>query len=438
MNKKLLWIPIGIIIIGIVAHFILKGCHDVEPGHIFEAQVPNEEIADQTDFKAFELFVDFSGSMKGYVDFSNVVDGANARSEMKSTVTTFLDKVEAKYHVKTNCHVNDNRCLEKDAFRRALEDKSVFCTGETLLHKMLENICTNANDTTVITIVSDLVLSFGKNKIILEKDVYYNKHHLDDLSAAIHSAMMGLKSKGLDVLLLQYYCDFNGKYYYNYTENIEGTNAYMNQLMKNRPFYVLLIGKEQYLKGILAKDCIEDAKNVYASFIIKDSDLKIAQFSIEQDSSTNFWTLGNAEGKGGFWTSSDLGSDKTKFNISCQDFKIPAYLNKKSLTANCSEGLVSSIDYDDQYKTLKFSIETKPFKDLKKITNLKVEIVSTNEWRGDASIKDDDDVNKDLVELEGRTWGLRHIIDAIDKAYHDKSISEGAVVGHFSFDLIKK
>ena len=438
MNKKLLWIPIGIIVVGLIIYWSTGKFQEPSPN--FTAQVPNKETAvNKANIKSFELYIDFSGSMRGYVDFSNLANAANANSEMKSTITNFLDKVEEAYQVKTA-----NYCggvsYDKDVFRRKLQDGSIFNQGTTLLHEMIEENCAKANDTTLVAIVSDMVLSFGRGKLIASKDTFYNKNHLDDLSGAIHTAMTNLKVKGLDVVLLQYYSDFNGRYYYNYTENISGSNAYHGKIMKNRPYYILLAGKEDALKSILAKDCIKDAENVYASFGIKESDMRTVSCNIIQNDTTLFWTQGNdtTNNVSGFWTSDDLEKNTTKFNIVCSDFKIPAYLNKKSLSGYCSVGKVSSITYDDRHDDISFCLETKPFDQLGKQTDVQIEIKSTNDWKNEATTLDNDDVDKKVEVLEKRTWGFSHIIDAIDLAFHGKDIPESNVIGKFTFVLIKK
>ena len=439
MNKRLLWIPVGIIVVGFILNSIIKGCNDSEPGSVFTAEVPNSKVAvDKSNLKALDLYIDFSGSMRGYIDFSKLSDGANAKSDMKSTVTTFLDKVEAIFSIKSANHCGD-KVYDKNVFRKALQDESIFNSGTTLLHDMIEKNCANANDSTVKVIVSDMVLSFGKQKLLSSNDPYYNKNHLDDLSGTIHTAMTNIHSKGLDVVFLQYYSDYNGNYYCNFAENLRGGDAHKGKLMRERPYYILLVGKEIILKSILAEDCLRDAVNVYASFGINSSDKKTVPYVIKQDDSTNFWTQGSDSNlKGAFWTSSNWGDDKTKFHINCSDFKIPSYLNKNSLSGRCSEGSVNNINYDDGRGNISFILETKPFNQLDKNTNVSVEIVSTNNWKNDASIKDEDDVDKEAKELEGRTWGLNYIVDAMDNAFHGKKYSEGEVVGIFSFNLIKK
>ena len=215
MNKKILWIPIGLILTGVLINTWLP---EEEAGSKFEALIPKHENAEKCkDLKNLEMHIDFSGSMKGFIDFSNTPHSFSAQNIFVSTTTTLLDKVESEYSIKTQSFCG-GKSYSKDVFRGKLEDKSIFNEGTTLLHNTISQLSQKANDSTVIAIATDMILSYGKAKIIAEKDTFYNKHNLDGLSAAVYGAMTNLKSKKLDIVIAQYLSDFNGKYYYNYTE----------------------------------------------------------------------------------------------------------------------------------------------------------------------------------------------------------------------------
>lgn len=435
MNKKILWIPAALIFIGIIL-LANKGCQHQEDGNNFSAKVVKTDYTGQDNIKNFELFIDFSGSMRGFVDYSNIGDSYNANSNMKSTITAFLDNIEASYNIKTRNHCT-GKTYDKDSFSKRLQDQSLFSGGTTLLHDMISEACTKANDSTVVAIVSDMVLSFGRQKLLSSNDRYYNKNHLDDLVSVIHATMVKNRQSGIHVILSQYYSDYNGNYYCNYTENLEDGSAYKGKLMKHRPFYILLVGKEEALKGIFANKCLRDAENVYSSFGINANDWANVPFEIKQDKETEFWTVGSDPNRNGtFWTSANWDSYKTIFYIDCPNFKIPSFLNKKDLKANCLNGAVSNISYDDLHGRLSYILETKPFKELAKETEVEVNIISTNNWKSSATILDD--VNKDLDTLESRTWGLSSLIQVFDDVYRNKASYEGDVVGKFSFILVKK
>lgn len=438
MNKKILWIPIGLILTGVLINTWLP---EEEAGSKFEALIPKHENAEKCkDLKNLEMHIDFSGSMKGFIDFSNTPHSFSAQNIFVSTTTTLLDKVESEYSIKTQSFCG-GKSYSKDVFRGKLEDKSIFNEGTTLLHNTISQLSKKANDSTVIAIATDMILSYGKAKIIAEKDTFYNKHNLDGLSAAVYGAMTNLKSKKLDIVIAQYLSDFNGKYYYNYTENVAGTNAYRGTLMKERPFYVLLMGKKETLKDMLQRECFRiEPNNIYASFGIDSSDMTKAEYAISENESTCFWNKGIEKDKvGGFWTSSDLDDQKTTFHISCSKFHIPNYINHSFIKGSCTsdkEYIVTNIKYDNSKSSMSFDVTTPPFNAIDKEKEVIIDIVSQTDWA--TKCNTDDDIAKKDEELKGKTWGLSKIIEAIDQAFHGNNRTNEELVGSFKFMLLKK
>lgn len=433
-KTKIILIIVGVILAGYVINKMVK--KEKEYNNNFTAYIPKDEATIKTEIKSLYLYIDFSGSMRGYVDFGGVANSQNANSTLISTVSNFLDNIESEYSIQTKSICGDNSFL-KDEFRNAMEDRTVFNGGTTILHKMIAEKAAKANSKDVIAIVSDMVLSFGKPKLIEQNDNHYNKHHLDGLASAIHGAMTKVKSSGLDILLMQYYSDFNGNFYYNYTENIEDGDAYKNRLMKNRPFYIMLIGKKDVLKSILAKDCLKDAEQIYSSFTLSEEDLEAKAFEVEDKS--GYWIKGDKASatSAGFWTSTNLKDNTTEYAISCHDVVIPPYLDKENLIASSVNGETTNLKYDKENNSLSFTFTTVPYKDLANNDSISVEIRSKrNLWGKESSISDDRD-QKDK-DIQGKTWGFESIINAIDEAFNGKKGLEDAIVGKFSFNLSKR
>ena len=439
MNKKIKWI-FAVAMTIVIGFFALKSCYDEEEAiaPTFKASIPNTDADDPANIKALDLYIDFSGSMRGYIDFANINDGGTAQTTMLQTVTYFLDNIEANYPIKTVNHCGAS-VYSKNDFRNAMQNHTVFNGGTTPLHDFINNSCAQANDSSVVALVTDMVLSYGKPKLMEENDNYYNKRNLAGLSSHVYNAMTDLKKRGMDVVILQYYSDFNGTYYYNLTENIVDGEAYKGRLMKDRPFYILLAGKQQALKGILAKECLKEPQNIYASFGIRQEDMKTTSCDIFEDQ-TQDWTLGSdtTATTGGFWTTADLADSKTKFNVAIEGFRIPAYLNKKNLSGSCEGNLanVSNIVYDEGHKRLTFSAETVPFSKLENNAEIAITIKSTNSWKDSAHI--DDDVAKSDSEMQGRTWGLGNVLDEITRAFYGSALYEGEAITTTSFSLVKK
>lgn len=435
MNKKLLWIPVGVVLL----IFIIKGIVTPESryGSNFTAEVPVLEKGKSSSMKKLELYIDFSKSMRGFIDFSQLPNSYDASGTMKSTITKFLDNVEAEYGIVTKS-ICGNKTYDKNQFRKALDNKTIFNSDVTLLQQFIEDKVEYVNDSSVIAIVSDMVLSYGKDKLLrVEKDTFYNHNQLDALVSTIHSAMKKVKTKGCDVILLQYLSDFNGKYYCNYTENIKGGNAYKNMLMKDRPYYMLLIGMKEDLKNLLANECLIKADNVYASFGL-DNDFVETSFDIEEKKENN-WTKGDDSdgGTGVFWTTTDLGDYKTVFSISCDSFLIPSYLNANKLHAignqYVSNVMFTDGDYDAKSRTLKFNVQLQSFEKLNRESDIVIDLFCDNSWVKECNLSDD--VNQPLDTLKKRTWEIEKLVNAIDEAFRGRNASSKERVATFSFGI---
>lgn len=436
MNKKLLWIPIGIVL----SILIIKEIVTPEPryGSDFIAEVPATEQGKYTSMKKLELYIDFSKSMRGFIDFSQLPNSNDASGTMKSTITKFLDNVEAEYGIVTKS-ICGNRTYDKNKFRRALDNRTIFNSDVTLLQQFIEDKVKHVNDSTVITIVSDMVLSYGKGKLLSERDTFYNHNQLDALVSTIHSAMKTVKKKGCDVILLQYLSDFNGKYYCNYTENIKEGRAYKNMLMKDRPYYMLLIGVKENLKALLADECLMKAENVYSSFGLENHFVETS-FEIDEKKENN-WTKGDdSSEKGVFWTTADLGDYKTVFSVSCDSFLIPSYLNADKLHAignqYVSNVMLTVGDYDAKNRKLKFNVQLQSFKQLDRKSDIVIDFFCDNSWVKECNLSDD--VNQPLDSLKKKTWEIEKLVDAIDEAFRGRNASSEEKVATFSFGINKQ
>ena len=436
MNKKLLWIPIGIVL----SILIIKEIVTPEPryGSDFIAEVPATEQGKYTSMKKLELYIDFSKSMRGFIDFSQLPNSNDASGTMKSTITKFLDNVEAEYGIVTKS-ICGNRTYDKNKFRGALDNRTIFNSDVTLLQQFIEDKVKHVNDSTVITIVSDMVLSYGKEKLLSEQDTFYNHNQLDALVSTIHSAMKTVKKKGCDVILLQYLSDFNGKYYCNYTENIKEGKAYKNMLMKDRPYYMLLIGVKENLKALLADECLMKAENVYSSFGLENHFVETS-FEIDEKKENN-WTKGDdSSEKGVFWTTADLGDYKTVFSVSCDSFLIPSYLNADKLHAignkYVSNVMLTVGDYDAKSRKLKFNVQLQSFKQLDRKSDIVIDFFCDNSWVKECNLSDD--VNQPLDSLKKKTWEIEKLVDAIDEAFRGRNASSEEKVATFSFGINKQ
>lgn len=432
MNKQIIFgVPV---LIGVIA-LLVWACWPTgtDAGNKFTAKVQSSEIIKVDSVKKVKLYVDFSGSMRGYVDFSGVESGKNT---FISTVSSMLDNLESEYKIVSisKCGGHDYR---KDALRLAMQNKQIFNQQTTSIQSMINEAKVAADANSLSIVVSDMVMSWGKRKIIESRDTFYNKTQIDGLGAAIHSEMKAIKSKGLDIMMVQYLCDYNGRYYCNYTENIKNPEKYKNMKMEDRPFYIFFIGKSSLLKDILFSHVIKDYAHIYTSFDVgpcsKETTYQIA--AKDKDKSAKLWNIGdinNPKGLGTIWTTDDLGDSMSTFTFTCADFIVPPYCYAE----DAKFSVVSEPDIISaavvKYPNFSIDVKLKPFNELKS-SNVELRVICNNNWAKASSTQDD--INE--KNLKGKTWGLAQIVEKIDDAFYPHGRNYDQVVGIFNFGIQK-
>ena len=437
MNKKVLLIPVAIgFLIFIVAELLKKD----ETGNNFEMTVPENAKDSPVDMglKGLTMYLDNSGSMKGYLDFSSMLNGNKANATFISTLSNFMDNVKSSYHIEPVC-LCGGFSYNRSSFLQGMEDFYIFKGAITELHKSIGDLVSVTTDSTVSVFASDMVLSYGK-KTLLNKGKFFNKQQLEQLGAYVHDAMTDAKDKGYHALLLQYYSDFNGRYYYNNTENIM-PNAYNDTLMEARPYYILAIGKEKFLKNLMSKRAF--SKPVYATFDIPAPQKKIS-FEIVQNDNNVAWIIGNPDPKfseepGTIMTNADFGNAISTLEISFPRFDIPGYINlqedgklKPIWDKSIIDNVVVISDPVSDKQSLKVIL--KPHNELQTVNDVQIQLCSDNDWI-DASTAQDDTGGSNISK---KTWGFSTIVTNINKVFRsDKKLSP-EIIAELKFNMIIK
>lgn len=430
-KKKIFGIPLLLGVVAIIVWLMFDS--DPKAGNKFEATVQSPESVKVDSINDISLYVDFSGSMRGYIDFAGIESGKNI---FISTVTSMLDNLESQYNIasKSKC---GNDVYHKDQLRLAMQNKKIFNEQTTSIQNMINEAKSMSNGNSLSIVVSDMIMSWGKKKIIESKDTFYNKTQIDGLGAAIHSEMKAVKSNGLDVMMVQYLSDYNGRYYCNYTENVKSPDKYKSTKMEKRPFYIFFIGKANLLKDILFKYLIKDYANIYTSFDV-DKCSKTVPYKVtplEGDRYAKLWFIGDAQNPddlGTIWTTDNLNDSQATFIFKCGDFVIPPYCYTRNtkLSAVSEPDVFSAASVD----TTDFSVKVtlKPFNMLK-TGDVELCVICNNNWIAESSTYDD--INED--HLEGKTWGLAKIIETIDAAFYPQGRNYNQVVGIYKFRIQK-
>lgn len=435
MNKKILLIPL---LIGLAIWIVLTLFRDSKTGDNFEMAVPElSQDASVKNIKRISVYLDNSGSMKGYVDFATVVNGAQAKASIIGTLSNMMDNVHSTYNIEPICKCGGFN-YERRAFLKGMENFSIFRGAVTELHNMIQIVADSTKKEDISIIATDMIMSYGKKKLETERDTFYNYHQLVQLGAQVHNAMEKCKTKGLHVMILQYYSDFNGKYYYNYTENLK-PNKNSNRLMKDRPFYILVIGTEANLKSMMENNCFNKGNHIYASFDMGEPKGK-QKYSIELDNNSKVaWNIGDSNNKGSrgsIMTNAKFGNEPSILYFSCKKINIPNYINlteANKLVPEWDSSIISNVEEvaTESVSEQRFKVTLNPHAGLITKENVWIRLNSEAKWIANASI--DDDTNGDFPT---KTWGFSTIMRNINKAYRGFTEPKAEKIAEFTFNVI--
>lgn len=435
MNKKVFLIPLAI---GLAIWIVLELFRTTATGNHFEMTVPElSQDASSKSVKHVSIYLDNSGSMKGYVDFAGVSNGSQARASIIGTLSNMMDNVHDTYNIEAVCKCGGINYARREFLGR-MEDFTIFRGAVTELHNIIQLVADSTNKNDVSILATDMVMSYGKNKLIAEKDSFYNYHQLEQLGAQVHNAMEKCKNKGLQAIVLQYYSDFNGKYYYNYTENLK-PNKYANTLMANRPYYLVVIGSEENLKSMMANNCFNKANHVYASFNMGEPK-RTQKFEVEMEQTCRVaWNIGdpgNIETKGSIMTNTSFGDESSVLYFNCDKITIPNYIcltDEGKLVPEWDSSVISRVEEvsDGTGSTQKFKVTISPHNKLSTTNDVWIRLNSNVGWVSDASTDDDtkDDISK-------KTWGFSTVMKNINKAYRGTETQVAEKVAEFKFNVI--
>ena len=158
MNKKIFLIPLAI---GLAIWIVFEIFSSAETGDHFVMTVP--ELSQDASFKSVKrvtVYLDNSGSMKGYVDFAGVNNGSQARASIIGTLSNMMDNVHETYSIEPVCKCGGSN-YERSAFLIGMENFSIFRGAVTELHKMMQLVADSTSKDDVSVIATDMVMSYG-------------------------------------------------------------------------------------------------------------------------------------------------------------------------------------------------------------------------------------------------------------------------------------
>ncbi|MDE5886629.1 MAG: hypothetical protein K2H46_03470 [Muribaculaceae bacterium] len=439
MKKIILYILLGVVAVVLLIK-VIHGTSDYGSKAVVE--VPSSEEYKAVSIKNVTFLIDNSGSMRGYVDFSgNKPEFASAEKTLLSKTGIFMGNCENILDATTKAICN-GKTYNTEKTMTALSNYSAFSGPITEVGSLIKKgIDTLNGDSTLCVIVSDMVLSYGKAELKAKSDIYYNLHSLSDLKTDIRNQFHRLKNAGKDVLIVKYEGDFNGNFYYNYTENLEAS-SYQGTLMNKRPFYFMIIGATKAIKDLCVRKCLpEGYTEVFTSLALDKSDIKTESYSVTQPSDQPQWILGcpdnrkENDAKDNTFTISidkNLSTTRSSFSFQFSQFEIPAYVST-NLSAEYERNVLKEVT--QLVNNSSFSVTTNPFNDLSKRQTVKVRFVSPR-YVDVSTSSTKDDIKCSVKDMEGKTWGYAAIAEALYEAYGISSKDVNQVVS-LEFMLIK-
>lgn len=439
MKRNILYIVFGIIALIIVIRMIVGGG---EYGSKAEIQVPSESV-EGASVRNVTFIVDNSGSMRGYVDFSGNRPGfGDAKKTFISKVGDFMSNCTNVLGVKnTVAKCNGKEYKSTDDMLDALSNYSAFSGPITELAELVGKAMTEVNDSSISIVVSDMILSYGKATIKSKGDDDYNKHALDELKAKLKNKFQELKNSKKEILLIKYVGDFNGKYYYNYTENLK-PNKYNDTLMINRPFYFMVIGGKENLKALCDKNCVPKGyETIFSTMSLGEKDLIPKEFTVSQPEKQPQWILGNPnpkdeKAKDRIYTismSNNLKTTQSDFTFTFDELRIPIYAGA-DFKYDFDKKVLSEVQLNESRNAI--IVKTKPYDQFGKEEKLEVKIY-TPLYVDPEESSTLDDVEATLENLENKTWGFKAIVEAIYEAY-DINKNEVNTIANLKVKIQKK
>lgn len=428
-KRKILLIVLAIaVVIGIIVISIPeeKGEH----GKKLEMTCLAENVGVSPNTPHVVITLENSMSMKGYVaKESGVVYPRMTFEGVIGDMVTNLNT--ANFPTQWLCGTKKGRDT-KTLFDNGIGNGSIFAGGDTPLEEYIEKVGKQANDSTISIFVSDMVFSMSTGRMRNNPEAI--KNEIPKLQSLVKYALEPLKQKQIHILLVQYTSDFNGKYYYNCTNNIKKC-AFKNEVLHQRPFYVLVLGTRDNLNSLIGTEILPSGyEKLWASFELNETDFIHQEVTAEVER----WLMPDLDPDAQadllftFWNepNTDWEGQTSKITLSFAPIAKRAFLNPE-WKPQCG----SAVGKAHRKSDTEIEVDIIPYNQLQTIEDITISLISERyDWKA-CSIEDDflplDAVN----QLEGKTWAFDKFMDALADVYH--TITKPEEVGKIEFKLMK-
>lgn len=374
--------------------------------------VPEDTIAQPSS--ATFLF-DISGSMKGYLQSSG--------DSRFWGVTTFFENIPSNVVFRLYGKKKGDP-IERAKFNQMLKNRSIKWDDESDLIAMVRSMKARVDTGDHISfLLTDGILSGSDADVRNSPDRSYNKIMRQTMSENL-SHLFSSPKDSLCVLIVRYKAKFRG-YYSCYN------NSYKILDNKDRPFFIIALGKWKYVKYVEQKLIEVKAANDGIATPYEDI------LMLGDACSYQKVKLSAAEGlnpKNGRLVIKK-GYSKESIALSADLGQLPAYMQtldymKANIElyvkrASKKEEIAIDKDYyeisvDDAKKQLRISIKASQVKESKLIFKLKY---AQPEWIEAKSDDDDSDIKSNLAKLD-KTFNLKFLVAGFKNIQKGKYIRE--------------
>ena len=344
------------------------------------------------------LYVDSSGSMKGYL-------GASSDDRFIGTLAAFMYSAPTEVRL---FGTQEGKALTSSQFEKQLNAKSIQWSAESDLTKMISSLTQRISSgyASYGILITDGIMS-GSNSDI-QKEANYNKTRRGLLTQKILNVFKTYKdnqdNKPLNAIIIQYISSFSGKYY-----DYKNTNITLNN--KERPYYAIIFVKSEdcnsYLQNLEQNDALKSYANIY---VIGESqpDIKILPY---KETATHI--------PGGLQlNSAAIKKNDGNLALTVNIQKLPNYMRDAEFIQNNIE-LIKKNSQDEQViSPERYTVEVTSNRLVLSInpnyikgSKIKVKIKnSLPKWIEFVSSDDDSQIVYDEIEL-GRTFNFKYLME---------------------------
>lgn len=453
MKKKVLSIHrVLLSVMALGMSFMMSSCDDP----LWAGQSNTEESASADFTGNLYVYMDASVSMKGFV----TVRSSEFNRDVPIILSDLRGKLEQKageeyFMVKDWNETTQPVPVTYDQFKQQIIDPTgkEYKGQTTQLYSIIKQIASELKSGDVGIFITDGVLSEGPEIKNSKSD---NSQFFGDLQREVKEALDVAYKRGLSMAIVRTDADYNGQYYCACNE--KSVPAYKDSVMHQRPYFYFLLGEEQVLQQVLVSFTLKDTEKYQASYFacqprnieyslaqtIKNTGLNSIEYPVLGDTIDDMSTLDVHIDLDGFYDDNDeetpeiclclpaiekgkmVKLDETVISDNDNFFTV-----KPITKAECREKVEALQQPSDEYWKrvgLCYLIKFKKSNDIRNATSDRSEcqlsLIYANPLK-DSIYSIDNDINKSLEEIQGRTFGFRQFMEAIELSNFKENMKDG-------------